>query len=210
MKLYVSSYRLPTPNDLAELLGKPLAQASMALITNAQDYYAERARAFKVNDATTYMQQKGLAVEEVDLRNYSDAQALKAKLSTFDIIWAMGGNTFNLRYEMQRSGFETIIAELLEQGKVYGGDSAGALVAGVAINGIESADEPAFAPNVIAEGLHLVPFAILPHVDNPEFAQAASVFKDVHKDASIIELKDSQAVIFTDNEHRIVEGIAEI
>jgi len=210
MKLYLSSYRVPTPDDLAALVGKPATEISMALITNAQDYYAKRARTFKVNDATQYMQQKGFSAQEVDLRDYNDPQVLQEKLSHFDVIWAMGGNTFNLRYEMRRSGLESIIQALLEQGIVYGGDSAGALVAGTSIAGIESADEPAYAAEVINEGLGLIPFAVLPHVDNPEFADVLPIFKELHKNQEIIELKDSQAVVFEDGQRNLVEGIAEI
>lgn len=207
MKLYLSSYRIPTPNDLAQLLGKPLNEVSVALIANAKDYYIERARNFKVADLVEYMQQLDLKVEIVDLRDYDDADLLKEKLAGYDLIWAMGGNTYMLRYQMRRSGFEKIISSLLKDGVVYGGDSAGALVAGASVAGVESADEPEFAEELIKDGLGLVPFAILPHVDNPEFTDVLPVFRNIHEDKNeIIELKDSQAVIFDNQGHRIVEG----
>jgi dipeptidase E len=207
MKLYLSSYRIPTPSDLAQLLGKPLDEISVALIPNAKDYYVERAREFKVNDLVAYMQQLGLKVEVVDLRDYDNVDTLKEKLTGHDLIWAMGGNTYMLRYEMRRSGFEKIIAELLDRGIVFGGDSAGALVAGRSIAGVESADEPEFAEEVIQDGLGLVPFAILPHVDNPEFTDVLPIFRNIHQGKNdVVELKDSQAVIFDGENHRIVEG----
>ncbi len=207
MKLYLSSYRIPTPDDLAKLLGKPLRSTSVALIPNAKDYYSGRAREFKVGDLVNYMELLGLKVEIVDLRDYNDAISLKKKLAGYDLIWAMGGNTYMLRYEMHRSGFEKIIGELLDTGVVYGGDSAGALVAGSSIAGVESADEPEFAEELIKDGLGLVPFAILPHVDNPEFVEVLPIFKSVHQGKNeVIELKDSQAVVFDGEEQRIVEG----
>lgn len=207
MKLYLSSYRIPTPDDLALLLDKPLDKVSVALIPNAKDYYVERARAFKVNDLVTYMQQLGLNVEVVDLRDYNEADTLKKRLAGHDLIWAMGGNTYMLRYEMRRSGFEKVVGGLLDAGIVFGGDSAGALVAGRSIAGVETADEPEFAEELIKDGLGLVPFAILPHVDNPEFAQVLPIFRSMHQGKNeIIELKDSQAVIFDGEAHRIVEG----
>ena len=55
------------------------------------------------------------------------------------------------------------------------------------------------------EGLNLVPVVILPHVDNPEFAMVLPVFRQRHQDKEIIELKDSQAVIFDGDTRRIVE-----
>lgn len=206
MKLYLSSYRIPTTSDLEELLGKPLAGTSMALIPNAQDYYAKRAWDFKVGDLASYMQNLGLKVEIVDLRDYASAETVKQKLSACDLIWAMGGNTYILRYEMQRSGFDQVISELLDSGIVYGGDSAGALVAGLSIAGVELADQPEFAEQIIKEGLGLIPFVVLPHVDNPEFASILPEFRAAHQDKSIIELKDSQAVIFDSSKHWIVES----
>lgn len=206
MKLYLSSYRIPTPQDLEGLLGKSLGETSVALISNAKDYYTKRARDFTVGNLVKYMEQLGLKVEEVDLRDYHDADSVKRGLIGHDLIWAMGGNTYMLRYEMRRSGFDQIIRALLESGIVYGGDSAGALVAGQSIAGVELADEPAFAEEYITDGLGLVAPVILPHVDNPEFTDVLPIFKKKHRNKDIIELKDSQAVIFNGDVHRIVEG----
>lgn len=204
MKLYLSSYRIPNQESLAGLLGTPIAGTTVALIPNAKDYYSQRAWDFKVNELVQYMEQFGLRVDIVDLKEYSDAATLKEKLATYKLIWAMGGNTYMLRYEMRRSGFDQIIGELLEKDIVYGGDSAGALVAGQSIEGVELADEPAFAEKIIPEGLGLVPFVILPHVDNPDFANVMPVFKNTHKEREIIELKDSEAVVFDGSKHYIV------
>jgi dipeptidase E len=208
MKLYLSSYRIPVPDELAKLLGRPLGETSVALISNAKDYYAERARRFKVGDIMKYMEEQGLRADEVDLREYNDPEMLKKKLAAYDLIWAMGGNTYILRYEMRRSGFDSIIRALLEAGTVYGGDSAGALVAGPSIAGVESADPPEFAEEVITEGLDLVPCLVLPHVDNPELADVLPIFRKLHESTDIIELKDSQAIVFNGNKHRIVEAKA--
>ncbi len=97
------------------------------------------------------------------------------------MIWVMGGNTYCLRYEAQRSGLEAVIRDLLENGMVYGGDSAGALLAGTSIAGIESAD-------------------------NPAFAEAAKTVHSLHPDQNIIELTDAQAVVFDGDSYHITEG----
>lgn len=206
MKLYLSSYRIPTPSDLEKLLGKPLNQTSVALIANAKDYYTERPRNFTVGNLVKYMENLGLNVYQLDLREFESADSLREKLEQYDLIWAMGGNTYMLRYEMRRSKFDKIIRGLLEDGKVYGGDSAGALAAGESIAGVELADEPSFAEKLVEEGLNLVPFVILPHVDNPEFANILPSFKFRHRDKNIILLKDSQAVVCNDAEYVVVES----
>lgn len=109
----------------------------------------------------------------VDLRNFSDSSALAGQLAGYDMRWVMGGNTFCLRYEMRRSGFEKALPLLLRQGIVYAGESAGAVVAGTSLTGIEAADDPEFAETPIKEGLGLVPYFVLPHVDSEDFKEAA-------------------------------------
>ena len=207
MKLYLSSYRIPTPSDLEELLGKPLNQASVALIANAKDYYTERPRNFTVSEFTKYMEGLGLSVDEIDLREFDRADTLKERLKAYDLIYASGGNTYMLRFEMRRSGFDKVIKELLDEGKEFGGFSAGALVAGISIAGVEMDDEPDFAEEVIKEGLNLIPYVILPHVDDPAYKDILLTFRDIHRDRDIIELKDSQAAVFNDTEHKIVEAL---
>lgn len=206
MKLYLSSYRIPTPNDLSSLLGKELKKTSIALIPNAKDYYVDRARNLKVNDLVAYMEDLGLKVDVVDLRQFSDPKELKTQLAGYDLVWAMGGNTYMLRYEMKRSGFDQVIKELLDSGIIYGGDSAGALVACASIAGVELADEPEFAEEIITDGLGLIPSVVLPHIDNPEFAEVLPVFRVLHSDKKIIELKDNQAVIIDGSNETIVEA----
>lgn len=206
MKLYLSSFRIPTPKDLELLVGKSLDNISVAVITNAKDYYAERARDYKVGQYVEYLTNLGLQVSLVDLREYNEPDNLFETLSKHDLVWLMGGNTYNLRYELMRSGFDNIVVKLLDTGMVLGGDSAGALVVGPVINGVELADIPEFAEEYITTGLGLIPYAILPHVDNPEFANIMPVFKDLHKDLKIIELKDSQAAVFNNSGYKITTG----
>ena len=66
-----------------------------------------------------------MTVNVVDLREYDNSEPLSNELRKSDLIWAAGGNTFCLRYEMKRSGFEGCIRELLTEGKVAGLDQPG-------------------------------------------------------------------------------------
>ena len=54
-----------------------------------------------------------------------------------------------------------------------------------------------FAEKVINDGLSIVAYTILPHADNPEFAEAVKMVASMpHENNNLIKLKDSQAVIF--------------
>jgi len=205
MKFYLSSYMIPTPNDLFSLVGKGPAKIKVGFITNAKDYYATRARNVKIKKIYDYLIGLGLTVNTIDLRDYNDQNKLKNDLSKFDILWVGGGNTFCLRYEMKRSGFEDVIKDVLESGVVYGGDSAGAIVAGRSLKDTELVDESEFAEEIIWDGIGLVDHFILPHVNSPELGKKIEQIAELHKnDKTIIKLTDTQALVIEDNVERIV------
>jgi dipeptidase E len=205
MKLYLTSYRIPVPDKLFELAGKTPPEIRTAVIPNAKDYYSERARAVKLREITEYLAGLSLKSDMVDLREHQDADVLKKLLSGYDLLWVSGGNTFCLRDEMQKSGFDKIINELLDQGLVYAGESAGACVAGKSLKGLESADNPEFTESIIWSGLGLVPNFILPHTDTPLFAADTQVARELHKDdPTLLELRDSQALIIDGHKREVV------
>jgi dipeptidase E len=106
---------------------------------------------------------------------------LREVLARHRIVWATGGNAFLLRRAMLESGFDGLVNELLGEGLIYAGWSAGACVAGTSLRPIGLMDVPdVTAPGYgaggpIWEGLGLVPFAIIPHheSDHPEAPAAA-------------------------------------
>jgi len=207
MKLYLSSYRIPVPEKLIDLVGKPANEITVAVIPNAKDYYSARAKKFKVDDFCEFLKTLNMSSAVVDLQDYSDEKILEQELRKYDLIWAVGGNTFCLRYEMRRSGFENIIAGLLEDGMVFGGDSAGAIVAGRSLTGVELADEPEFAEVVINEGLRLVEFGIVPHADSQDYGQAIPEMRAAQeKEGETILLNDNQAIVIDESGRTYVEA----
>jgi len=196
---------IPTPNDLFSLVGKNPTEINVGFITNAKDYYATRARNVKIKKIYDYLSVLGLIVNTIDLREYNDQNKLKQDLSKFDMLWVGGGNSFCLRYEMKRSGFDNIIKNVLESGVVYGGDSAGAMVIGNSLKGTELADVPEFAEEVIWDGIGLIDHFILPHVNSPELGEAIERISELHKDdKTMIKLTDTQALVIENNTERIV------
>lgn len=205
MKLYLTSYRVPVPGKLFALIGKPPEAVKIAIIPNAKDAYISRIWHMRTNEVVSYFSQLGISTcNIIDLRSYNNVADLKDALSSYDLIWVNGGNTFMLRHEMRRSGFDTIIRELLDRGIVYGGESAGELVAGPTLRGIESADKPEFAEEIIWGGLGLVDEFIFPHADEVAYVETLAVAKKIHP--GLIELKNSQAFVVDGDEREIIEG----
>lgn len=205
MKLYLSSYRIPDLDALVALIGKKPKQTKVALITNAQDYYAERTRAIKVQDVATYFSDVGFQVQTVDLRDLHNGDEVRQSFKGCDLVWAIGGNTFILRYEMQRSGFEAIAHDLFSGVVVYGGDSAGALVAGNDLHGVELADDPRYAEKVVWEGLGLTDHFVLPHVGNAQYGEVMEKVIQMHAtDKTMVQLTDQQAYVVDDTKTKVV------
>lgn len=195
MKLYLSSYRVPTPDELFALLPKPPMQCRVAIIPNAKDYKLPQERAKKLDELIYDLAKYGFATSIVDLREYDDPATLKEALQPFELIWVAGGNSFILRSEMRLSGFEAIIRELLEGGTVYAGESAGAIVAGTSLEEAAVADEPDIADEYITEGLCLIDKVIAPHADSPDFVEYINhVKKRYGDDPRVVYLRDDQAL----------------
>lgn len=198
MKLYLSSYRVPSPHDLFALVGKAPETVKIALLPNAKDLKEPSEYQESLEEVAKYFGSFKCAFEVIDLRLFSVATALKERLEPFDLIWACGGNTFMLRYQMRRSGLEEILPDLLRQ-KVYGGESAGAIVAGISLKGIQRFDDPTHVPELIWEGLGLVDKMILPHADSPDFIEGMPELIEQYPDKR-------QRIVLNDNEAYIMDG----
>lgn len=195
---------VPAPDELVSLLGKEPATVEMAIIPNAKDYKSMEERTQKLEDIATYFRAMGYQVTFVDLREYSNAEEVYGKLKQYDLIWACGGNTFVLRYEMQRSGFDEAIRKLLAEGKVYGGDSAGAIAAGASLKGFELSDEPELAKTIVWDGMKLTDKTLVPHADSAPFAATTEAMIKNYPKEDLIILNDNQAFVADGERQEIV------
>jgi dipeptidase E len=171
MRLYLSSHRLG--DSTPELLTMVRPGARCAVISNALDFIPDLDRqsyARTVHDPIADFRAYGLEAFDLDLREHFGAPGtLAARLEDVDLVWATGGNAFLLRRAMRQSGFDSLIGGLMAADRlVYGGWSAGAVVAGPHLRGIELMDDPqvlavGYAPEPCWEGLGLIAQAIVPH-----------------------------------------------
>lgn len=213
MRLYLSSHRLgDRPGALLALLGDG---RRAAIIGNALDAIPVAARERyrrDIYDPAVELGGLGLASEPLDLRDYfGDPMGLAARLRRYDLCWVMGGNSFILRRAMRQSGFDDLITELLEADRlVYGGCSAGAVVATPTLRGIEQMDDPhevpeGYDPTVIWDGLGLIDHALVPHYRSasPDSAAADRVARVLSaRGQRYRALRDGEVVIWTEDRQR--------
>jgi len=135
----------------------------------------------------------GFQTQIVDLKR-ENPQIIKDKLEKTDIINIGGGNTFFLLYWVRKCGLDKYLGELLDQGKIYLGISAGSILTGpsIAIAGWKSDWDKNVSRLKNLGGLKFVPFAISPHYTDADKLLLEKKSKTVGY--PIVAINDSQAV----------------
>ena len=214
MKLYLASHdRDGAPPAFADLTGQG---RRVGVIANANDGLADNQRLSRLADEVDRLSAIGLVPEELDLRDYFDhTKNLEDHLAHLDAIWAMGGNAFVLRRAMRYSGLDALLPALLRDSRLtYGGYSAGAVVAGPTLHGIDLVDDPHEVPapyqsKVIWPGLGLVPYRIAPHFrsqDRQTFQIEHVVDYFVTHDVQYRTLSDGQAIVVDGGVERLLDS----
>lgn len=145
---------------------------------------------------TKMLEDLGLTVDELEVSTASE-DTVRKKLTENDMIFVGGGNTFFLLQELKRSGADKIIAQEVEKGKFYIGESAGAIAACPDIGYSAVMDVPDKAPELTDyTGMGLVDFYVVPHLGHPEMGPGAEMI--IEKYSSELDLKginDYQAIL---------------
>ena len=101
---------------------------------------------------------------------FCDEEILSA-ISQCDIVYISGGNTFYLLNELRKSCVWQAIKNAVKAGKIYIGESAGAIVAAPDTRYATLMDENS-AKTSDFTGLNLVDFCVVPHFGCEPFTQA--------------------------------------
>jgi len=216
MRLFLSSYLWGDhPEKLIELVGG--GPKKCLVVTNASDIYPESGIVEHYEEAKRSIEGKGFEVERLDLKNYFDGsrrEELIKLMKSCNFVWVTGGNTFVLRRAMKQSGFDEIILEMLNNDEiVYGGYSAGSCVMGSTLKGLEFVDDPnsvpeKYDPDVIWEGLNLVPYVFVPHYKSghPETELVDKTVKYLdEKKIPYKTFRDGQAVIIEGDQEKFLK-----
>ena len=82
---------------------------------------------FFVNIGKLCLRKLGMSVDELDVST-SSLETISDTLRKNDMIYVSGGNTFFLLQELKRSGADRALIDEVNKGKLYIGESAGAIV----------------------------------------------------------------------------------
>lgn len=158
---------------------------------------------FYVEAGKKALEKLGAIVDELELSTAA-AEEIRTKLKNNDIIYVTGGNTFFLLKELKRTGADKIIIEEVNAGKLYIGESAGAMVTAANIEYAKGMDSPKKAPGLLNfDALNLVDFYTVPHYTNFPFKKAAQkIMSQYSSDLKLLPISNHEAIIMDDDEIR--------
>lgn len=196
MKLYLSSVGMPDRTAYVGLFTKDQPRR-VAIIPTAWNVAPAAKSAPFIQSMLDTFTELNFTTTTVDLADFGSKRAeLQAVLTDITAIWVTGGNTFYLNYWMRESGFDKLLPDLLAKGVVYGGESAGSVVAGKTLHGIEVLDDPSEAPEVIWPGLNLVDYGIIPHWGEQKYAdRSQQAYDEMRLFSPAKTLRDGQYLL---------------
>lgn len=184
------------------LLQKPASECSVAFDTTAAYGDEENPQWFEAY--REQLHQQGIThIEVFDLRN-KNKNELEELLSTKDMLFVNGGNTFFLLDMIRKSEFGEVLKKFLSEGKLYVGVSAGGIVVtpSIAIAGVEPGDENNVGMKDFT-GLSIVDFEFSPHVpDMVSYESVEKYSKTTHN--KIYSVDDYAAVLVQDNKVSVI------
>jgi dipeptidase E len=178
MKFLLTSAGIKNPSihdALVETLGKPLAECNALCIPTASyPFPGGPVMAYRfITGATANplceLGWQSLGVLELTALPSIPAEVWIAAVQATDALLVQGGDVLYLCRWMRESGLADVLPALREQ--VYVGVSAGSMVTAPIFG--ETYDDPQ-TPFVIAPGLGLVDFALLPHLDHADHPESAT------------------------------------
>jgi dipeptidase E len=187
-----------------DLTGIPKGQMKIGYITTASKGNSEKGKLF-AEKIKNIIKENNYSFKEIDIENKSKEE-LKEFFKDKNVIHTEGGNTFYLLKAIKKTGFDKILNELLNEGKVYIGTSAGSSIMGPTI-GFSSYIPENTSQNEL-EALNFVPFLIKCHYTDQNEKEYQEKLKTLKYPLRI--MRDGQGILVEDGKYTFVGDREEV
>lgn len=152
------------------------------------------------------LKRMGLIVDELEISTLP-YETIKSKLEENDFIYVAGGNTFFLLQELKRTGADKVLIQEINKGKLYIGESAGAIVVAPDIGYSAEMDNVEKASELKDYlGLNLIDFYVVPHYKNWEMGKAAEKIISTYSTSIHLKvIRDNQAILIENGNVEILD-----
>lgn len=179
------------------LVGKTITFIPTAALPDKLDFHIKYSKEL--------LSKMGLIVDELEISTATHLDIVN-KLENNDYIYVSGGNTFFLLQEMKRSGAGNLIKTQIHAGKLFIGESAGAILLAPDIEYSKDTDNPLAAPQLKTfEALNIIDFYPVPHYKNDPLKEVVDiVISKYGRKLPLVPFSNSQAILVTGKEKQIV------
>lgn len=159
---------------------------------------------FYVNSGKKALEKLGMIVDVLEIST-ATSDEINTKLKGNDFIYVTGGNTFFLLQELQRTGADKIIIQEINAGKLYIGESAGAMITSANIEYVKGMDSVKKAPELTSfDALNVVQFYTVPHYTNAPFKKIAHKIVDSYSSTlNLSAISNNEAILVENNKVKI-------
>ena len=198
MRLFLCSHF----SSVGSLIKEEISMKKVLFIPTASIY--EEYKGY-VGSARKLFKKLGAVLTEMDISK-EEYENIEAAFNNADIIYFTGGNSFFLLEQLRKKGVDKLLKEELNKGKLFIGESAGAIVCAPDIKYIEMMDEKPSDYSLTDDGgLSLINVYVLPHYLTAPFKKVTEKILEQFNDLDICPINNLQAVIVEGVSKRIVE-----
>jgi len=184
-----------------DLTGIPKSEIKIGYVTTASKGSRDKTFIEKIKNA---MQENHILFEEIDIEGKSKDEILSF-FKNKNVIHIEGGNTFYLLKAIRENGFAEILKELLDEGKIYIGTSAGSYIMCPTIevaNWNETGRDRFGLTDFSA--LNYVPFVLKVHYTDEQEQKVKANLSTLQYPIRI--LRDGQGILFENNKSMFFGG----
>ena len=157
-----------------------------------------------VGSARTLFKKLGAELTEIEIST-ANASDITQVFDAADIIYFTGGNSFFLIDQLRKTGTDTLLKQQLEKGKLFIGESAGAIVCAPELSYIEKMDPiPEDYSQSDYAGLGLINFYVLPHYLTAPFKKVTADIMQSFSNIELCAINNAQALSVKDGVRKLV------
>ena len=157
-----------------------------------------------VGSARTVFKKLGAELTEIEIST-ANASDITQVFDAADIIYFTGGNSFFLIDQLRKTGTDTLLKQQLEKGKLFIGESAGAIVCAPELSYIEKMDPiPEDYSQSDYAGLGLINFYVLPHYLTAPFKKVTADIMQSFSNIELCAINNAQALSVKDGVRKLV------
>ena len=157
-----------------------------------------------VGSARTLFKKLGAELTEIEIST-ANASDITQVFDAADIIYFTGGNSFFLIDQLRKTGTDTLLKQQLEKGKLFIGESAGAIVCAPELSYIEKMDPiPEDYSQSDYAGLGLINFYVLPHYLTAPFKKVTADIMQSFSNIELCAINNAQALSIKDGVRKFV------